>query len=386
MIYPGFLIVFFHITGCATDMNKIVHDNMKDAQGHYSRMLDSLGDVRRLPRTVDESGSLKTVKSKDWTSGFFAGSLWYLYQYSKDDQWKEAAERFTSYVEDQQFNDGTHDMGFKMLSSYGNGYRLNNDTSYKDILMQSAKTLITRFNPRAGFIRSWDHHKNLWQYPVIIDNMMNLELLFWATKASGDSTYHEIALQHADKTLQTHFRDDYSTWHVVDIDTLTGDVLGKYTHQGYAHESTWARGEAWALYAYTMCYRESGQQRYLDRARHVAEFILNHRNLPEDLVPYWDFDTPNIPDEERDVSAAAVICSALFELSRYTDTERYYNTALTLLRVLSSPEYKAEPGENYNFVLKHGVGNKRGNSEVDVPLIYADYYFIQANMRYLNYE
>jgi len=249
------------------------------------------------------------------------------------------------------------------------------------VIIQSARTLITRFNAKAGVIRSWDHHKEVWDYPVIIDNMMNLELLFAATQLTGDSVFYKVAIAHANTTMKNHFRADGSCYHVVDYDTATGNVRKKTTHQGYANESSWSRGQAWAVYGYTMCYRFTKDKRYLQQAEKTAAFMLNHPHMPKDGVPYWDYDAPNIPNEERDASAAAVLSSALFELSKYSSNGK------TLLAkanwILSSlvNKYRAPIGSNFGFILLHSTGSKPSNSEVDVPLIYADYYFLEALLR-----
>ena len=272
-------------------------------------------------------------------------------------------------------------MGFKIYCSFGNGYRLTKDPHYKEVIIQSAKTLSTRFNAKAGVIRSWDHNKDKWDYPVIIDNMMNLELLFEATKLTGDSAFYKIAVSHANKTMENHFRADYSSWHVVDYDTATGKVIKKTTHQGYSNESAWARGQAWGLYGYVMCYRETGNKIYLQQAQHIASFILNNPNMPKDLVPYWDFDAPNIPNEPRDASAAAITASALYELSTYVSNNKTYKqSANKIIRSLTN-NYRSPIGENKGFILLHSTGSKPSNSEVDVPISYADYYYLEALLR-----
>lgn len=222
---------------------------------------------------------------------------------------------------------------------------------------------------------------------MIIDNMMNLELLFWATAATGDSTYYDIAIKHADTTIANHFREDNSSYHVINYHPETGEVQRKRTAQGYADESAWARGQAWGLYGYTVMYRVTKDQKYLDQAVAIAEFVLNHPNLPEDKIPYWDFDAPNIPNELRDSSAGAIMASALLELSQYVDAEKgksYYEDAATMLKTLTTDEYIAEKGTNGGFLLKHGVGHIPENSEVDVPLTYGDYYLVEAMLRYLD--
>lgn len=332
------------------------------------------------PRTL-EDGKLKLVAAKDWTSGFFPGNLWYLYELSKNEQWKIAAEKYTANIEQEKINGKTHDMGFKIYCSFGNGYRLTNNARYKEVILQSAKTLATRFNPKVGAIRSWDHNADKWDFPVIIDNMINLELLFAATKLSGDSTYYKIAVQHANTTLKNHFRPDFSTWHVISYNPNTGEVMKKNTHQGYTDASTWARGEAWALYGYTMCYRETKNPLYLKQAKNVANFIFNHKNMPVDLVPFWDFDAPNVPNEPRDVSAASVMASALYELSALTKDQAYFLKANPMMQNIAV-KYTSEMGTNKGFILDHSTGSKPSNNEVNVPLIYADYYYLEALTRY----
>ena len=334
------------------------------------------------PRNIDPNGFLRMVASHDWTSGFFPGELWYMYEYTKDDFWKEKARKQTELLEQEKWNGSTHDMGFKMYCSYGNGYRLTQDSGYKDILLQSAYTLIRRCNPKVGCIRSWDHNRDKWQYPVIIDNMMNLELLFWAFRTNGDSTFYQVAVDHARTTMKNHFRKDYSSYHVIDYDTLTGAVLHKNTHQGYSDASAWSRGQAWGLYGYTMCYRETGLPEFLERAKQIASYIFSNPTLPDDLIPYWDYNAPGIPDEPRDVSAATVTASALYELSMYDETNRtgYVDRADRILENLTN-RYRASVGKDCGFLLLHSTGSKTHGSEVDVPIVYADYYYLEALLR-----
>ena len=333
------------------------------------------------PRTIDTEQNLVLVPARDWTSGFFPGELWFLYEYTGKEEWKELAGEFTARIENEKWNGKTHDMGFKIYCSFGNGYRITHDTAYRSVIVQSAKTLATRFNPRVGCIRSWDHSRDKWDFPVIIDNMMNLELLFAATRLTGDSMFYRIAVSHANTTMKNHFRPDYSSFHVVDYDSVTGRVIKRTTHQGYSDASAWSRGQAWGLYGYTMCYRETGDPKYLNQAEHIAEFILDNPNLPEDMIPYWDFDAPGIPDEPRDASAAAVIASGLYELCKYSKNARLYSeTADRIMKNLTT-FYRSPIGENKGFILLHSTGSKPANSEVDVPLCYADYYYLEALLR-----
>jgi hypothetical protein len=333
------------------------------------------------PRTVRED-ALFLVAPRDWCSGFFPGSLWYLYALTKDSKWMDLADKYSMQIEGEKMDNTSHDVGFKMYCSFGNGYRLTKNDKYKDILLQSAETLSKRFDPVVGAIRSWDFNKHIWQYPVIIDNMMNLELLFWATEASGDSTFYQIADIHAMTTLQNHFRADYSSYHVVDFDPTSGKAILKQTFQGYNDESAWARGQAWGFYGFTMAYRFTHNPLYLEQAQHIIDFIFSHPNLPEDLIPYWDFNDPAIPDAPRDASAACIIASGLYEISQYVSEEKgaYLNLADRIMDNLTHA-YRAPLRTNQGFLLLHSTGNHPGNVEIDVPICFADYYYLEALQR-----
>ncbi|MEM1135897.1 MAG: glucuronyl hydrolase [Bacteroidota bacterium] len=341
-------------------------------------------DIEKYPRSV-ENGETVLVGINDWTSGFFPGSLWLTYNLTQNEALKDAAKLRTAPLEPLKKVTRTHDLGFMLYCSFGSALKIDNDASAKEILLEGANSLISRYNENVGCIKSWDWSKE-WQYPVIIDNMMNLELLFWASKESGDSTYYKIAETHALTTLKHHFREDGSTWHVVDYDTLSGEVLGKVTHQGIADNSSWARGQAWAIYGYTMTYRETKREEFLKQAEQTVDFYLNHPRLPEDLVSFWDFDDPDIPNAPRDASAAAIVSSALFELANYVEAGKgatYKEKATAILKSLASEQYLSKPGENNFFLLKHATGNYPKDSEIDKPINYADYYFVEALSRYL---
>jgi hypothetical protein len=334
-----------------------------------------------FPRSTSPDGSWKTVSLYDWTSGFFPGCLWYAFEHSHDSFFKKAAGQWTEKLDSIQYYTGNHDVGFMIFCSYGNGYRLTKNKTYKKVILQAANSLAARFNPKVGCIKSWDDTQ--WQYPVIIDNMMNLELLFWASQHGGTKKMYTIAVSHAEKTMQNHFRSDGSTYHVVGYDTITGSVLAKNTAQGYADSTCWARGQAWSLYGFTMTYRFTKDRRFLRTAQRAADYFIAH--LPADYVPYWDFQAPAIPHEPRDASAAAIAASGLFELSTCTTDKRlrtkYIKAAENILRSLSSSSYLAE-GTPSHAILNHCVGHKPNNSEIDVSLIYADYYFLEALSRY----
>ena len=371
------------LAGCAADPDTTMNNALDFARGQLSATVRSLGDSVRYPKATGKDGTWQCTGPSEWTSGFYPGCLWLMFETTKESTFRVAAERWTAVLEDQKFNGGTHDLGFMLYSSFGNAYRLTGSAHDRDVLLQAARTLAGRFNPKVGCIKSWDWGGERWQFPVIIDNMMNLELLFWASKNGGGDSLREIAISHALTTRRNHFREDGSTYHVVDFDTATGAVVRKQTHQGYADESVWARGQAWGLYGFTMAYREVGDLRFLEAAERAALYFIE--NLPADGVPYWDFRAPGIPDEERDVSSAAIAASALVELSalaKEQGTRRLFLAiARRILTSLSARPYLAR-GTRSEAILNHAVGNKPGNSEVDVSLIYADYYFLEALNRY----
>lgn len=383
-------ISIFMMAGCnlkkaATE--DMVTENISNAVSQYSLMTNRIeaSDCIMNPKTLDEKQQVVYASYDDWTSGFFPGSMWYLYQLTGDEKWEKLAVKYTESLDSVQYLTWHHDVGFMVGCSYLNGMRLG-QKDYKSVVLQTARSLSTRFRSGAGIIQSWDADKGWqaqrgWKCPVIIDNMMNLELLFEATRLSGDSTYYNMAVSHADRTLKEHFRSDGSCYHVVDYDPEAGTVRSRQTAQGYADESAWARGQAWAIYGYTVCYRYTHKPEYWEQACRIYDFIFTNKHLASDLIPYWDYDALNIPNEPRDVSAAAITAAALYELSMYLPNPRYKKTADKILASLSTPAYRAKVGENGNFILMHSVGSIPHNAEVDVPLNYADYYFLEALSR-----
>uniref|UniRef100_UPI00321683C1 glycoside hydrolase family 88 protein n=1 Tax=uncultured Draconibacterium sp. TaxID=1573823 RepID=UPI00321683C1 len=384
------VVVLGTLISCAKKEEKadIISDNIACAVAHnevQTRLIEESGKVL-IPRTI-EDGKIKYVSTSSWVSGFYAGSIWYMYELTGDEKWKNLAVKYTEHLEEVKNLKWHHDIGFMIECSYGNGLRLAKGESYKDVIITAAQSLSTRFRPNAGVIQSWNvtgngwQSKRGWECPVIIDNMMNLELLFNATKLSGDSTFFNIAVSHADKTIENHYRPDNSCYHVIDYSIEDGSVRHKHTAQGYAHESAWARGQAWGIYGFTVCYRETGDIKYLKQAEKAFEFVVNHKNFPADFIPYWDLDAPGIPDEPRDASTAAIMASALYEMSTYEKSDYYKSWADKIVTSLSSDQYRATPGTNGNFILKHSVGSIPHGAEIDVPLNYADYYFLEALKR-----
>jgi unsaturated chondroitin disaccharide hydrolase len=368
---------------------RLIDANLRQSVNQY-KILMSRVPAGRLPKTYyANTDRLETSDAGWWTSGFYCGTLFNLYSFSHDTALLNEAVRRLHLLDTEQYNQTTHDLGFMMYCSFGNGLRLPDSAAYRTILLNSARSLSTRFNPKVGCIKSWDSKP--WHFPVIIDNMMNLELLFWATQAGGDSSFYRIAVTHANTTLRNHYRPDYSSYHVVDYDSVTGDIIAKKTAQGYADSSAWARGQSWGLYGYTMVYRSTHDPRYLEQARQIARFILANPNLPQDKIPYWDYNAPAGSRNAimgmplRDASAAAILASALIELSHYVaprEGRGYLDVAEQIIVTLSSNVYKPVVGSNGGFILRHSVGNLPGHTEIDVPLTYADYYFVEAMLRY----
>jgi rhamnogalacturonyl hydrolase YesR len=365
-------------------MKQLIDDNMKFAAQQYKVLMKNV-PPDSMPRSYDAGkNKLITSNTKWWCSGFYPGTLWMIYDATKDPELKKEAEDRLTILEKEKINKGTHDLGFMMFCSFGNAYSITHKPEYKDVIFTAASSLATRYRPSIQSIQSWDSSKNF-KCPVIIDNMMNLELLEWVTKNDGDARFDRIAVAHANTTLKNHFRPDNSSYHVLDYDLKSGTVARKVTHQGYSDESAWARGQAWGLYGFIVMYRFTKDKNYLDQANKIAAFILHHPNLPADKIPYWDFNASGIPNEPRDASAAAITASALLELAQYAkgkEKKEYISVAETIIQSLSSPKYRATVGSNGGFLLMHSTGHKPGGSEIDVPLTYADYYFVEALTRY----
>ncbi|WP_205942409.1 glycoside hydrolase family 88 protein [Pedobacter sp. SYP-B3415] len=376
-------LVLMHKPGAAQVADIDTDRVIRAAAQQLERYLALNPDTTRYPRSLKADGTILTVQADDWTSGFFAGNLWYLYQLTGDKKWIPSAMSFTTGLESQKTNTGTHDLGFMLYNSYGHAYQISRNAAYKDILLAGAGSLTSRYNPRVGAIRSWDRKQ--WHFPVIVDNLMNLEYLFWATQASGDSLFHKTAVSHADTDLKYRFRTDYSSWHVLEFDERSGSLMARKTHQGLADESCWARGQAWAIYGYTVLYRYTKDLRYLRAAVNAANLFLSYTGRIPDHIPYWDFNALPGPATPRDASAAAVASSALFELSKYIHKEKYRDKATALLKSLCSPVYFVAPRAKHCFLLQHSTGHKPGGTEIDVPLVYADYYFLEAIYRYKTY-
>lgn len=384
--------------------NDFIKENMDFATRQTKLMLKTpVSGKAIMPHSIRKDGSAARGSIYMWTSGFFPGSLWYLSEYTGDDALKDSALVWTKKLEPLKTFTDNHDIGFMMYCSYGNANRFSPDESYKDILVESARSLCTRYNAKTGTIQSWNgfrswHGDKVYDFPVIIDNMMNLELLFFASKQTGDDSFRNIAISHAEKTMKNQVREDYSCYHIVYYDKETGKPIKGETSQGYSDNSAWSRGQAWGIYGFTTVYRDTKDPRFLKTAQKMADYYIEHPNLPSDKVAYWDFNAnqegyqPGVRSNAskmvtnyRDASAAAIVASGLLELSVYTKGEkgkRYFEIAKQILHSLGGPNYRAKEGTNANFVLMHSTGAIPQNSEIDVPLVYADYYFIEALFRY----
>ena len=338
----------------------------------------------RFPRSWTAEKGVLMRGVNDWTSGHYAGALWYLFEGTGDVFFRDRAVVWTEVLAGNAKRDNTHDLGFIMFCSYGNARRLLKTDRYDAILRETSDSLCKRYNPELGLIRSWGKIDEKKDFLVIPDNLMNLEMLEEVAKFSGEKRFAEVARSHADVTMKHHFRADGGTYHVLNYNQKDGRVQEIRRGQGLQVGTAWARGQSWAIYGYSMMFRETGDRRYLDFAMKLSDFAIAHPNMPADGVPYWDYGAPG---EERDTSAAAIMASALLELSQVAPEGKaqvYRDFAVKQIASLATPAYFSTDGEIGHFLLKHGVGNKPGHSEIDVPLNYGDYYFLEAVIRLRN--
>ena len=363
------------------DLPQLAREALAFSRSQALETLRSLADSIAYPRSTGPDGRWICTKPSSWTSGFFPGLLWQLGSHFNDPELLKGAHALTDGLSSQQWNTGTHDVGFVLMSSFGHRYRLQGSPGDRLVLLQGAASLASRYRASVGCTKSWDWSKE-WQFPVIIDNLMNLELLFWASRNGPSDRFRDIAATHAATTVTNHLRPDGSTFHVVNYDTLTGQVISRVTHQGASDTSTWARGQAWAIYGFSMIYRETRDAHFFDAAQKAAEYYL--ARLPSDAIPFWDFQAPGIPNAHRDASAAAIGCSGLFELSELAGESgpRYRQAAERTLLALCQRPYIAS-GSPSSGILLHAIGNMPAAQEVDVSLVYADYYFVEAILRYV---
>jgi hypothetical protein len=362
---------------CTAQLDQAVTD--------YKQFLAAYPDPTMIARSVSAAGVVKMVVPGDWTSGFPAGSYWLLYEHTSDPAWMAAAKAQQAPLYDVRMDSGDEaDVGFIINTSFGNGYRLTQDPSFQSTLVDGANYLASRFNATVGATRSWDW--GTWMFPVIVDNMMNLEILFHAAAGGGPASLTQVGTTHALTSKTAHFRPDGSSYQIADFNRSTGALLTQGTYAGLADSSTWSRGHAWAIYGFTMSYRYTHDQRFLDHAAHISHFWTDSPNMPADAVPYFDFDVPNHPEVTplRDASAGAIAADGLLELARYAtpaDAALFRGFAVKALRTLSSSAYRAATGTNGGFLLMHAVGFYGAKVEVDVGTNYADYYYIEGLMR-----
>jgi len=371
-------VVFCFQLIASLDPNAILAFSQQQALATISQ-LNTLGPLGTLypsnSKTENGKDVWATTNAGAWTSGFLSGILWKLYNATNSSSLLALAQNTTEGLKEEQHNTGTHDVGFIMFTSFGNGYLITGNKSYHPIILTTADSLATRYNPIVGCIRSWNGP----HFQVIIDNMLNLELLWWSSLNGGNHTHFDMAASHADHMIRDCIKLDGSSYHLIDYDPDTGAVLSQTnTPQGYP-DGVWSRGEAWALYGFTMSYRYSKFTRFLDTANLIAKYLL--AQFPSDYVYHWDFKAPpSLP--QRDSSAAAIAASAFLELSSYVPKEtatQYYTAAENILTSLATSAYLAN-AQTSDATLLHGcIGYE---TPCDVSLIYGDYYFVEALFRY----
>lgn len=389
----GFLMMIICNTSRAqmpkdADFDAKVDDALNFAQKQLKRTIAELNnDSTKFPHAVraDKDSSWITTSSSAWGCGYFPGMMWYMYEITGDEFWKKNANRWTLGVEKEKYNKGAQDLGFMITSSFGNAYRLTKNKHYGEVLLETGEHFANRYNSVVGCTRSWGPNEDNKQFQVIIDNMVGTELLFTGAKIGGKKDWFDMAIKHAEKTMKNHLRSDGSTYHVVNYDPVTGVVIGKRSAQGYALESRWARGQAWAIHGFTTTARETSEGRFLQTAQKVADYFIN--NLPENYIPYWDFHAPNIPDEKRDTSAASIAASGLFELSTLVEDDKakqkYFDSACKILNSLCSPPYLSE-GTDTPAILLEMIETRYDARDPSVKLscIWGDYFFVEAIVRY----
>jgi unsaturated chondroitin disaccharide hydrolase len=381
----GLVVVVIAVltSGCRptdTPFDRLVRDDVAYAGNRVSATESSV-PASAYPQETDASGAWKTTLPAIWTSGFQAGLDWELYQATGSPYWRALAQTRQAGVESQDVNTSDHDIGFKIFDSFGNGLRLTGDPSSKSVLLTAADHLATLYDPDVGCLLSWGDPKT--DFKVVIDSVMNLELLLWASKHGRSTTLRDIALSHARHLQTDHVRADGSTFHAVWYNPTTGAILKQGTIQGNRDASTWSRGQAWAVHGFTMMYRETGDASFLATARSTADWWLAH--VPHDMVPYWDFDFTDGSSEPRDSSAAAIAASGLLELARLDPdsarASRYQAGAVATLTSLSSSAYRSD-GTGSQAILLHGTRYKNDHpGDFDTGLIFGDYYFMEALLR-----
>lgn len=374
-------LVIALVQGCSFP----VQESIDYCATQASKTLAVIESPEMIPNSIPSGESSWIFTNPgNWTCGFWAGDLWHLYEGTGEPMWKEKAIEATETIMPVAYRTArSHDMGFMTMTSIGNAYKYTGEEKYKDALVSAADSLVRLYNPKVGTILSWPNMvtKMGWSHNTIIDNMLNLELLFWVAENANRSDLYDIAFRHAEVTMQHQFREDGSTYHVMVFDAEDGHFLEGHTHQGWKDESTWARGQAWAIYGFTMAYRFTKDERFLETAVKAADYFIAH--LPEDLVPYWDFDAGvEIADQPRDCSATAITASALLEMHTYLPDDKagyYKDTAISMIESMSSEPYRA--GEVCPAFLLHCTGHMPNGSEVDASISYADYYYLESLIR-----
>jgi unsaturated chondroitin disaccharide hydrolase len=380
-------LLFASLSMTATELN--VDRQLRYCEAKVANTIQEISsrnDYNYVPWHVlkgERQWDLQQVTRENWTSGFWAGLLWYDYEATGNEQVKRAAENYTSALAQlAEMPVYDHDLGFLIYCANGNAFRLTGEKKYKEMIIRCADSLATLYNPRVGTILSWPREvkPRHWPHNTIMDNMINLEMLFRGAQLSGDKRLYDIAVSHADVTMKNHFRKDFSSYHVAVYDTIDGHFIKGVTHQGYSDSSMWARGQSWAIYGFTTVYAETRSQKYLNFVEKVADAYIS--KLPKDMIPYWDFNDPKIPNAPRDVSAACVTASALIRLSTYLPGSKgvyYLGMAKKMLANISNSTYRS--GNHNSAMLLHSTGNLPAGSEIDASIIYADYYYMEALLR-----
>lgn len=378
------IILFFNLSLSANELDSLVDNAIKISLIKLENSVVDVADSTLFPTYATEELVWKLKGSDDWTSGFYPGCLWYAYELSGNEKFEKWARQWTASIEHEKFNMETHDLGFRFMCTFANGLRLGNNSEYddyKDIILTAASSLSKRYNRKIKCLSSnWDMLEIENSFPVVIDIMANLNILFWAAENGGTKYYKDYALNHARKTYRDFVRSDGGTYHIVRYNKENAEIINKGTLQGDGDETTWSRGHAWMVYGLVETYAYTGEKDILNMAIKMSDYFIEH--LPDDQVSIWDFQSEI---DYRDVSASSIVTSALFRLANQVEgkdlKEKYSAQAAGMLTSLCKPPYFIE-NINSNCILDHSVQYLPINSNVDVPAIFADYYFLEALVRY----
>ncbi len=373
-------------------MTKITSKEIEGAMDFASQQI--IGNLKEFTdsfqNAYSENNFYKPIPNDYWTTGFWAGEIWLAYEYTKDDRLKNAGEiQIDSFLDriNNKIAVDHHDMGFLYSPSCVAGYKLIGSEKGKEAAIKAADQLISRYHPVGGFIQAWGAMDAPENHRLIIDCLLNLPLLYWASEETGEAKYKEIAEKHIHTTIKNVIREDYSTWHTFFFNMETGEPDHGETCQGYRDGSAWARGQSWGIYGMALAYKYTKRKEYIEIFKHVTEYFLTH--LPKDLVPYWDLEFTDDSSEPKDSSSASIVVCGMLEMSKYLDEEdaNYYREVARQIMKSLIDNYAVKDMKNSNGLVLHSTYSKRSpyntcnHYGVDECNSWGDYFYMEALTR-----